>query len=318
MAYYDLGVLVKTYCIIGASAAGISAATQIRSLDTSVRIIVFSAHDELPYNVCLLTHFLRKEKSKKDLHLKPLSWFHENSIELKVGIRIEQIKASEKCVVDQNGICYYYEKLLIAVGTRPKLPCWFNTEIDGVFPFYSLADAEAIQKRLTTHPVKTILVIGGGINGLECADALNTCGYSVTVLEAQPYFLYQWFTAEESEKLRSYADACGVSLVSGECVTSIENCENKVVITTRSGITYGADMVIVATGSIPATDFLYNSGIACKDRFIITNDYMQTSIPDIFAAGDCALVKNPHFLEIQASTRWSDAVAQECVQENRC
>ncbi|MFC1725112.1 NAD(P)/FAD-dependent oxidoreductase, partial [candidate division KSB1 bacterium] len=168
------------YVIIGGSAAGISCAEAIRSIDKTGKITVIS-DEKLPlYSRCLISYYLSGEVPEKDLNFKPEDFFRKFNIKALLGVRAEKILEKEKKVVLSNGEAIKFDKLLIATGGSSKMPGIKGVEKNGVFLMRTFDDVTAIKSSL--KDVETAAVLGGGLIGMRAAYALKRSGKNVKVI----------------------------------------------------------------------------------------------------------------------------------------
>ncbi len=303
----------KTYIIIGTSAAGIAAVQKVRQADAQARIICFSEEAELPYNKCFLADFLGEQKDLSTVYTKSADFFSSLSIELYLATKVIAIDPVKKNVITHDGKSYYYTVLLLAVGAASRTPtCSYKKNMQGFFPFYTLSDALTVQEWIKKEKPKNVLVMGAGLTGLEVADALRVHGVSVTVVEQQSRLLMRHSDTEGSDFITNAMKNCSVDLVLGvgvsEIVSNAHNCVTEVVFS--DGTSKKVDLVIGALGSCARLELAESAGLAIQQGAVVTNEFLQTSDPAIFAAGDVVLVKNRITGELVRTALWPDAVAQ--------
>ncbi len=303
----------KTYIVIGTSAAGIAAVQKVRQADAQARIICFSEEVELPYNKCFLADFLGEQKDLSAVYTKSADFFESLAIELYLATKVIAVNSTEKTITCSDGQTYTYTALLLAVGAASRNPtCSYQKDIRGFFPFYTLHDALAVQEWIKKEKPQNILVMGAGLTGLEVADALRVHGASVTVVEQQPRLLMRHSDQEGSACIVNAMGNCSVDLVLGVGVKEIVSDHNKYVseVLFTDGTSKKVEMVIGALGSCARLELAQAAGLAIEQGAVVTNEYLQTSDPAIFAAGDVALVKNRITGERVRTALWPDAVAQ--------
>lgn len=296
----------KRYLIIGASAAGVSAAAKIRQLDADAEIVCFSAEKEAPYNKCFLADYLSGSKTQAQTDLRSESFFSDNAIELKLATLIKKIDPQKKVVVCHEDKEYSYTKLLIAAGGSVQLPPIDGIDLPHVFSFYTLADTQAILNYVRQHNVQKAVVIGAGLSGLECADSLCKYIESITVLDREYQVLPRQITKEGAAFIQKYIEASGVVFMPGVVVKKIST--NKVIL--ESGHTLEADLVVCAIGAQPNGQLGKDAGLSVDHGALKTDDFLRTSDEHIFAAGDCAQVKDTLTGNLVKNCTWPDAMMQ--------
>lgn len=303
----------KTYIVIGTSAAGIAAVQKVRQADAQARIICFSEEAELPYNKCFLADFLGEQKDLSAVYTKSADFFESLSIELHLAIRVIALNRAEKTITCSDGETYTYTALLLAVGAASRNPtCSYQKNIRGFFPFYTLHDALAVHEWIKKEKPKNILVMGAGLTGLEVADALRVHGATITVVEQQPRLLMRHSDHEGAKCIVNAMKNCSVDLVLGVGVKEIVSDDSARVaeVVFTDGTSKKVEMVIGALGSCARLELAEAAGLVIEQGAVVTNEYLQTSDPAIFAAGDVALVKNRITGERVRTALWPDAVAQ--------
>jgi len=302
----------KIYIIIGASAAGVAAIQKIRLADVMARILCFSEEVEFPYNKCFLADFLAQEKNVSDVYLKSENFFESLSVELYLGTKIVAIDRKAKVISCSKGNSYTYTTLLLAVGGASRNISCFQKNVYGIFPFYTLYNALAVEEWIKKQKPKNILVMGAGLTGLEVADALRVYGVNIIVVEQQSRLLMRHSDLEGARFINSAMERFSVQLILGVGVKEILSDQNNHVaeVVFTDGTSKKIDMVIGALGSCARLELAESAGLAIEQGAVVTNEYLQTNDPAIFAAGDVTLVKNRITGEMVRTALWPDAVAQ--------
>ncbi|GED15809.1 FAD-dependent oxidoreductase [Aneurinibacillus migulanus] len=281
------------HVIIGGDAAGLSAATQIRRLDSEADIIVFEKEDIISYAKCGLPYYIGGIIPEAE-HLKalPPEVLREKfKVNLHTCSEVTAIHPWDKVITvrkNEKDEEHQYDKLLIATGARPRLPDWPGDKLKGVFPVNTMEDAVRISTWLEGKMAEKVVIIGGGYIGLEMAETLTHKGCKVTLLTKGAQLLNPFDPdmaklAEEELKLQ------GVDVFVKEDVIELRGeggCVKEVVTKTSS---FPADMVIIAVGIIPNSELAIAAGIGTGlINAIEVNEKMETSVSGIYAAGDCA------------------------------
>ena len=193
-----------------------------------------------------------------------------------------------------------YDKLIIAVGAESSVPPVEGTKLPGVFTVRTPQDAIGCRKYAEEQNCKRAVVVGGGFIGLEVAENLMARGLAVTVIDMAPQLMPNIFDAEMADYVRRKLQAKGMRILTGTALNAITGQDRVTGVRTGAG-TLPADMVILAAGIRPATKFLTDTGLEMDRGCILTDEYQRTNLPDIYAVGDCALVKN----RITGRSQWS-------------
>ncbi|NLE82998.1 MAG: NAD(P)/FAD-dependent oxidoreductase, partial [Chloroflexi bacterium] len=281
---------IKTrFLIVGGGIAGVSAAEAIHQVDPSADITLISDEPDLPYFRMSLTRYLAGEIGRDKLGLHKSEWYLENHINIVVGTHVNNIDAEAKQVTLDNERVFEYEKLVLANGASPFMPPITGRELPGVMTLRSLEDANKII-RIFDHPAN-VVCIGGGLLGLEIAGAIARHGLKVTVLEALDWLLPRQLGQEAASLLREKIEAMGIAVIVPAKTTALVG-DGKVEGVELIGAEFGeagaclpAELVLVSAGVRPNLDLAKMAGVDVN-RGVLVNEHMQTSNPDIYAAGD--------------------------------
>lgn len=274
------------YVIIGNGAAGTEAALAIRKLDEDSPITLITESRFLHYFRPKLIHFLAEENQKpEDLMVYDEEFYAKKQITNILSRKITTILPQEKVVADQWGARYPYEKLLLATGSKPFVPPIEGIDKKGIFTLRSVTDVERI--RLFSETVEEVLVIGGGLLGLENAFSLQQLGKKVTVVEFAPWLLPRQLDEAGGKHLQVMLEAKGLNFILGDSVVQFLGDRRVTQARLKSGRTIPAPAVLVSAGVRGDMDFLSGSGIQ-SHRGVLVDDHMRTNVPDIWAAGDLA------------------------------
>jgi NAD(P)H-nitrite reductase large subunit len=302
----------KKHIIIGVAAAGIGAAQKLRQLDPNASIICISDENEIPYNKCNLADYVSGLKTENQMYTLTKEQAANKNIELMLGKKVIALNPHQKNIELNDGQKIEYDTLLLAVGTCPAMPNLPKiNELKGIFNFHRLRDAQGILDFIVEHKIKKAIVVGAGLSGLECADSLAHLKIDVSVIEQQ------------SRVLASYIDETGSHFIE-QCMRyekiSFYSNQNVIELLEHNGFVHGiklengteleADMVIFAIGLKPNLSLSHNTSIMSTHEGIITDDYMQTNVPGIYAAGDIALVKDQLTGQLVPNRTWPDAMLQ--------
>lgn len=293
---------MNTYVIIGGSAAGLSAAHTIHRLALHARIILITDQADL-YNKCLLADWLSGVKKTEDVYLQHAALLSSDRVSIHLNTRVLSIHAAHK-IIQTERERIFYDALLLATGSR-QAPCAIaGSERAGVFPFHTWADARALDAYILHHTVRTAVVIGAGLSGLECADSLRARGIHVSVVERNPWILYGVVNEPAAQYIQERMRACEVHLYTSAFVEHITPTG----VLLRDGTHLQADVVVLATGLVAATELA--SSLDMHNGALLVSEHLRTSDPYIYAAGDCIAMTDPLSGRVVRSRLWADASMQ--------
>jgi len=276
--------------IIGNGIAGITTARHIRKLSDH-QITVISAETDHFFSRTALMYIYMGHMRFRDT--KPYEdWFWEkNRIELKKA-RVEQIDHSEKKLSFSGGEKMQYDKLVLTLGSASNKFGWPGQDLKGVQGFYSIPDLEEMEK--STKSIRRAVIVGGGLIGIEVTEMLHSRGIPVTFLVREKSFWNKVLPSEESEMINRHICENHIDLRLQTVLKEIiadENGRAKAVIT-GSGEQIDCQFVALTAGVHPNIDFLKETKIE-TERGILTNEFLETNIEDVYAAGDCVQLKTP-------------------------
>lgn len=274
--------------IVGNGAAGISAAKAARTQDPEAGIIMFGKDNRLPYYRLRLCDYIGRDVNYEELKISNEKWFKENKIQVEISSKVTAIDVKEKkvCANDKE---YSYDSLILATGSTPIMPQFENRQLSGIHTIWTLEDIITINNSLLN--AKKAVIIGGGLLGLEAAYKISEMGIDVSLIESMPRLLPKQLDEEGSEIFREKVQSLGITVLCGKSVTGFEGDRSGHVtqVCMADGSLLKADVVIVAVGVAPNIDIFKNIGIS-MGRFLNVNEKMETSIKNIYAAGDVASV----------------------------
>lgn len=306
------------YLIIGGGVAGTTAAQTLRDLDSQASITILTDEDYHLYSRILLSNYISKTVKREQVFLKKPDWYKDKKIELVKGVRAQRLEASGKRIILTNNEEYGYGKLLISIGGKVIKLKAGGADAGNIFYFYTLDDADKIAKVAQT--AKKAVIIGGGLIGLDFAVVFKANNINdITFLVLEDYFWQGKLDSASSELLTNILKNNGIKIVTREEVECFEPAANlmaglnpKMVVgavKTKSGKRYEADIVGIGIGIKSDLAWLGGSGIEL-DRAILTNEYLETNLPDVYAAGDCAQFHDLFFNKDHILGTWANATAQ--------
>lgn len=281
----------KDVVIVGAGHAGAQVAIMLRQLGYAGSIVVIGEEPEFPYERPPLSKdYLAGEKPFERIMIRPADFWSDRNVEMILGTRVTRVDPVGKQLQFESGGAVAYGKLVWATGGYPRKLSCTGHDLAGVHAVRSRADVLKMIDELPT--VQNVVVIGGGYIGLEAAAVLTKLGKKVTLLEALDRVLARVAGPELSAFFEAKHRACGVDLRTNAAVECIEERDGRAIgVRLPDGETLDADMVIVGIGIVPAVEPLTQAG-AQGDNGVLVDQFCRTSLPDVYAVGDCALHAN--------------------------
>ncbi|HRZ86935.1 MAG TPA: FAD-dependent oxidoreductase [bacterium] len=273
------------FLIIGNSFAGTHAAKACRTAVSDGDITICSSERFPFYSKPKLPAFIAGEVAQESLCVYPESWYADNNLCLVLNERAVSVDPAAREVTFANGAKRAYDKLLIANGSQAAFPPIAGLDQPWVFSLRTLDDAIAI--RAYAQGKRSAIVIGGGLLGLEAGNGLRKLGLSVQVVEFFDRLLPRQTDKDGSAVLQETLKRMGFSFILGAVTERIYEESGKRCVKLKDGRIFSADMVIVSAGIRPDTDLARTAGLKLA-KGVVVDDRLQTSDPDIFAAGDVA------------------------------
>lgn len=298
--------MTERVLVIGAVAAGSKAACRFKRLQQEAEVILIDQDTYISYGGCGIPYYVsgdvsdEKELRSTSFHMLRDEQFFKNDkgVETMTGTRALSIDREnktvriQKCDGQQEDLCY--DKLMLATGTQArKLPI-AGMDLQNVLSVGSLQQAIAIKELVTGGQVEKAVIIGAGFIGLEMAEALSDMWeIETSVVEFCSQIMPNFVSHNLSQMARRKMEENGVTFYLDESVEAIQGENGRVSAVKTSKRTLEADLVISAVGIVPNTDLAKEAGLeVAQSGFIVVNDRMQTSDPDIYAGGDCVQVTN--------------------------
>jgi phenylglyoxylate dehydrogenase epsilon subunit len=273
------------YLIVGASHAALSALHAIRLHDAEQEVTLLSRDDSLPYSPTVLPYVVSGRSDPGRVFLRDEGYFAQHKVNYLRGAKVQKVNAGQNAVELADGTEIGFDKLLLATGAAPLLPPIPGLAGLRYHVLRTLNDAVGLREALPR--VKRALVLGGGLIGMHAAENLAKGGVEVSVVELEPHVLSAYFDAEASAMIEKVFAANGVRLLTASRVAALAargaGCRARL----ADGTELEADLLLVATGVAPVTDFLEGSGIE-TERGVLVDEHMRTNVDNIWAAGDVA------------------------------
>ena len=271
------------YIIIGNGIAANTAAENIRAIDKKGGIVIFTKEKVPFYYVPALPEYLAGEKTLAGITLHNEQWYKERAIELHLDTEVTAIDAKSKTVTTKAGASFSYDKLLIATGGYSFIPPIPGANNQGVFGLRTSADAEAIKSRAAK--AKELVLIGGGLLGLEAGNGLRKAGLKVSVVEFFPRLLPRQMDVPGAAILQKEMGKMGFSFYLGAKTKDITSEGDKLYVNLEGGEKLPADLVLVSAGIRPEVALAKSISLEI-DKGVKVDDSMKTGIDGIYAAGD--------------------------------
>ena len=287
--------------IIGGVAGGASAAARIRRLDETAQIIVLERSNYVSYANCGLPYFIGgviREQAELTLQT-PQSFWERFHIDVRVRNEAVDIDVKSKTVAIRRldtGEIYHeqYDKMLLSPGAKPVVPHLPGVTSDRIFSLRTVEDTLRIRKFIEEYKPATAVLVGGGFIGLEMAENLTAMGISVTVIQRSNQ-LFAPMDADMASFIHAQMRSHGVKLELEKTVTGFSSKGGKPVTMIKDSEPISSDMVLLGVGVEPDTALAEKAGLALGIRgAVAVNEYMETSVPDIYAVGDAVEVS--HFV----------------------
>lgn len=282
--------------IIGGIAAGTSAAAKFRRMHKDAEIVIYEKNNIVSFGACGLPYFVGDffEDSNNMIARTPEA-FINSGVDVKTLHEVKRVDFENKKVIVQDlkgneEFEDYYDKLMIATGASSIIPPIKNLDIENVHTLKSMEDGIRLKELFRDENNKNIAIIGAGFIGLEAVEAAKKYGKKVSVFQLGDRILQDVFDKEITDLLEEELRSHNVDLYLQESVTEIIG-DKKVKKVKTSNREVEADVVIIATGVRPNTEFLKNSNLEMlPNGAIIVDNYGKTSIEDVYSAGDCATI----------------------------
>jgi NAD(P)H-nitrite reductase large subunit len=302
------------YVIIGNSAAGTSAAENIRKLDKKGSIIILTSEGYLNYSKPLITYYIAGKVSLERINFKKEEFYKCNNIYLELDSRVKHIDTIKKIVITVSGRKIHFNKLLIANGGKPIIPEIkirkssprkvnntgrlernFNdnfislenlNNIKGIYKLTTLEDAIKIKKYIEEKKIKSVSILGGGLIGLKSAEAFLEVGLRVNIIELSNRIMSATFDKEASDIIENIIKSKGSNVFTNDTIEVIYINKKKIIsYKLRSGKKVESSLLIIAVGVKPDTSIINDDSIQLSNGITVDN-FMRTTQEDVFAAGD--------------------------------
>ena len=273
---------MKRYVIIGNGTAAVGAIEGIRSVDREGYITVISDENHHVYSRPLISYYLEGKTDLERMKYRGGDFYVKNGVELMAGKRAESIDPDQKTVTLEGGEVVQYDSLCVAAGSRPFVPPMDGLDnVEKKFGFMKLDDALSLEKTLDKE--SRVLIVGAGLIGLKCAEGIRDRVKSITVCDLADRVLSSILDSDCAAIVQKHLESNGISFLLSDTAVHFDQD----LATMKSGKTVPFDILILAVGVRANTELIKAAG-GNVNRGIIVNDRMETSIKDVYSAGDCA------------------------------
>jgi 3-phenylpropionate/trans-cinnamate dioxygenase ferredoxin reductase component len=298
----------RTFVIVGASLAGAKAAAELRERGFDGDVILIGAEDELPYERPPLSKdYLRGESDRAAMRVHDDTFYGEQQIELRLGTTVTSLDLGSRRIELNERDSLSFDALLLSTGASPRRLALPGAELDGIHYLRTISDSDAIRARIDQGG--HLAVVGGGWIGSEIAASARQRGLEVTMIAAQALPNVQVFGEQIG---RFYADVHaghGVELVLGDGAAAFEGDGTVSRVRTESGRIIECDFVAVGAGAMPNVEIGQRAGLD-TDNGILVDPSLQSSAPNVFAAGDVANHWHPFYERRVRVEHWANALNQ--------
>jgi len=289
--------------IIGLSAAGLSCLDTLLKFSPQVNVTAISEEKYSPYCRCVLTHYLGKVVREDQMYIADIAKYPEN-VKFIFGEKVETIDVNRKALTLSGGKEILYDKVLVATGANAIKPNYCDEE-KKIFTLRFMSDA----KKLEQHIKDRATVLGGGFVGIKAAYGLLERNIKVEMIVSSPYPLSLVLDEKTARFIEKEIRECGIDVRTQEDIAEINMKQDRVVVSLTSGAELLSDVVVVGKGVKPRVEIARKAGIKV-DLGIMTNEFLETSAEDVYAAGDCC-----ETMDIARRVPWINALWPVAVEQ---
>lgn len=297
------------YVIIGASAAGLAAAEAVRKYDAQGTVTVLTEEEYMPYSRPSISYYLKGKVKESNMTLRKPAFYKEKKIDVITSSKVTAID-TEKKIVKAGRKNYPYDKLCLCTGSKPFVPPMDNVE--GKANALTFLDLKATKAVKTLANDKTrVVVIGAGLIGMKAAEGLVKICKSVDVVELAPRVLPSILDAKSAKQVKKHLENNGIRFhLENTVVKASSKGKQITAVTLKDGKKLPCDLLILAVGVRPQTELAEKAGLEVNRGIITDTETMQTSNPDIYAAGDCCVSTDMLDGSKKIIALWPNAVQQ--------
>lgn len=297
------------YVIIGASAAGLAAAEAVRKYDAQGTVTVLTEEEYMPYSRPSISYYLKGKVKESNMTLRKPAFYKEKKMDVITSSKVTAID-TEKKIVKAGRKNYPYDKLCLCTGSKPFVPPMDNVEGKAnALTFLDLKATKAV-KTLANDKTRAV-VIGAGLIGMKAAEGLVKICKSVDVVELAPRVLPSILDAKSAKQVKKHLENNGIRFhLENTVVKASSKGKQITAVTLKDGKKLPCDLLILAVGVRPQTDLAEKAGLEVNRGIITDTETMQTSNPDIYAAGDCCVSTDMLDGSKKIIALWPNAVQQ--------
>jgi NAD(P)H-nitrite reductase large subunit len=292
------------YVIIGGSAAAIGCIEGVRSVDKTGEIILITGETEWNYSRPLISYLLEGKTTRDKMWCRPDSFFTRNGVTVKAGVLATALDAGDRTVRLSTGERLAYDRLLAATGSRPFVPPIPGLEtVERTFCFQTLSDASALAEAL--RPESRVLILGAGLTGVKCAEGIRGLCAQIAIADLAPRVLPAVLDDTAAAMVQARMEEKGVRFYLNDSAAAFRGNTARL----QSGTELEFDVLVMAVGVRPNTQLVADAGGAV-DRGILVDGRCATTLPDVYAAGDCAQGYDAVSGEKRMLPLWPNAMLQ--------
>ena len=306
--------MAENYLIIGSGPSGITAAENVRNLDNKGEITVISEERVPMFYRPRIPEYAVGKVEIEEIMVKKLDFYEQNRIRLRLGTRAVKLDKERKVVEISDGQRYGYDKLLIASGIAPIKPSVPGVELKGIFTMHDLIQAD--QVRAFAKEARQVVVVGGGLLGMDMAEELKRIGLEVKFLVRRHVLGEPFFDEYGCKLIQEEFTRLGVNVHTNAEVQAFEGVDSKLAkIVTQDGKQIESSFCFLSIGAVPAVNWLRESGLKI-DKGVLVDGRLQSSEKDIFSAGNSAQITDPVSKKQIVQTNWFNASTQGRIAGN--
>ena len=293
-----------SYVIIGGCASAIGCIEGVRSVDKTGEIILITGETEWNYSRPLISYLLEGKTTRDKMWCRPDSFFTRNGVTVKAGVLATTLDAGDRTVRLSTGERLAYDRLLAATGSRPFVPPIPGLEtVERTFCFQTLSDVSALAEAL--RPESRVLILGAGLTGVKCAEGIRGLCAQIAIADLAPRVLPAVLDDTAAAMVQARMEEKGVRFYLNDSAAAFRGNTARL----QSGTELEFDVLVTAVGVRPNTQLVADAGGAV-DRGILVDGRCATTLPDVYAAGDCAQGYDAVSGEKRMLPLWPNAMLQ--------
>jgi nitrite reductase (NADH) large subunit len=303
---------VQRYVVVGNGVAGVTAAQSVVRADPAVEVHIFGEEPYPYYQRPRLWEFLAGEIEQQTLYFRSMEWYAAKGIQVHLGAQVTALDPAEHRLTLADGSSIHYDRLLLATGAQPFVPPFAGADKDGVFTLRTLDDARAM--KAYASEVRSAVVIGCGLLGLETARALLSLGLDVSMIESAPHLLPRQLDAEGAQVLQVRLEVMGLHFLTDAATEAILGNRHAMGVRLKDGRVVEGELVLISTGIRSRVEPAREAGLEVN-RGLIVDEQLRTSAADVYAAGDVAEFEGIVYGIIPAATEQAQVAATNMVTD---